>query len=104
MMHINRQTAHLLTARAFDGPVGCSTQGTLCLQGSYGVDYMTMYPSIDMQGNLLAHEIAHNIGASHINGDGYIMSTYVTDGRNGFAPQSMYEMSQYLNKYGNCLN
>jgi len=101
---VPRDTAHLFTAKKFDGPVGCSTQATLCSgAGSYGVNYMTMYPSLNMQGVLLAHEIAHNCGATHLSGDHYIMNTWLTDGSYGFAPQSVQQISNYINNYGNCL-
>jgi len=103
MKKVPRDTAHLLTATKMDGPLGCSNIGTLCRDGAYGVDYMTEYSSINMQGVLLAHEIGHNAGATHVGGTGYIMNSNLSDGRYGFSPESIWQILQYINKNGKCI-
>lgn len=103
MKHIPRDTAHLFHTRQMDGPLGCASQGDLCRRNSYGVEYMASSNDINMQGVLLTHEVGHNIGATHLNGGGYIMNSYLGDGRKGWASNNVYGVSSYLNAYGNCL-
>jgi len=103
MKHIPRVSAHLFSGRAMDGPLGCASQADLCRRNSYGVEYMSSSSDINTQGMLLAHEVGHNVGANHLNGGGYIMNSYLGDGRKGWSSNNVYSISSYLNSYGNCL-
>jgi len=104
MKHIPRVSAHLFTSRKMDGPLGCASQGDLCRRNSYGVEFMASSSDINSQGVLLAHEVGHNVGATHLNGGGYIMNSYLGDGRKGWSSNNVYGISSYLNAYGKCLN
>jgi len=104
MKYIPRDTAHLFTAERMDGPVGCSGIGVLCKSKSYGVNQISHFYDMNLQGNLFAHELGHNCGAIHLNGNGYIMNPNVNHAQYGFSVQSIYQMNNYLKYAGTCLH
>jgi len=103
MNHIHRDSAHLFTANNLDGPIGCSGIGCLC-KIAYGVEEMSYFKyDINLEGNLFAHELAHNCGANHVGGHGYVMNPNINYGQYGFSSQSVWQMISYLNSVS-CLS
>ena len=103
MKNIPRVSAHLFHSSGMDGPLGCASQRDCCRRNSYGVEYMTFSSDMNMQSVLLAHEVGHNVGATHLHGDGYIMNYYLGDGHKGWSSKNIYGILSYLNAYGKCL-
>ena len=76
--HLPGVSVHLFTGTAFhDGPIGCSGIGSLCRGVAYGVNSMIYHSDPNYQAVLYAHELGHNLGATHTNADNYVMSARV---------------------------
>jgi len=94
--------AHLFTGTSFqDGPVGCSDIGTLCKPKGYGVNSMTYHSDPNYQAVLFAHELGHNLGATHTNADNYVMSTRVARADYGWDGTNYNIIKSFL-YYANC--
>lgn len=109
--HIHRDVMHLLVGRGLEcGPdgqtcvVGCAHASTLCdTTKSYGINYLTFTDNNLIQANILAHEIAHNCGASHIQRDGYLMYPSVQAKHISFSEESIYSIREMFEQAGDCI-
>ena len=94
-----RDAAHLFTGTDFssDGVIGVAFVGQVCQLGAaYGIDWMTFTDDLNTQALLFAHELGHNAGAPHLDGDtGNIMNPVINGGENGFG-SSINDMNGYL--------
>lgn len=76
--HLPGISVHLFTGSPFhDGPIGCSDIGSLCRGKAYGVNSMSYHSDPNYQAVLFAHELGHNLGATHTNAENYVMSARV---------------------------
>lgn len=93
---------HLFTGLQFDRNLGCSwLPGPCGSEYVYGVGYMRfLFPDITGPAYILAHELGHNLGASHdpTSNDppNYIMEATYNSGSDGFSPVSAEVISQTL--------
>lgn len=102
-VHVSRDTAHLLTGTHFECKpnrtctIGCATLSSTCnVNLAYGVSYTTFTNSSVLRSTLVAHEVGHNNGASHIKMGGNIMSENVGSAKNGFSWDSIKYMNAYF--------
>ncbi|MCO6429527.1 MAG: hypothetical protein J5J00_01610 [Deltaproteobacteria bacterium] len=94
---------HLLSGIRFSGSVvGLAFVGTVCRinQFAFGLSGQT---SLSIRTLVMAHEIAHNMGASHVNLPNSIMSTVLGPGHDHFSTESISEIQRYLSLYGACM-
>jgi hypothetical protein len=104
-----RDVTHLWTGRALGGPAGVAWTGVVCLDPafSYGLsDRETIAP---FRFGIPAHEIGHNFGASHCDGqagcDNTIMvSTSNQSNTSTFCQFSINEMTNFINANSGCLS
>ena len=104
-----RDVTHLWTNRDLGGPAGVAWMGVVCLDGahSYGLsDLETIAP---FRVGIPAHEIGHNFGASHCDGQANCDNTIMlaTQDQNNnltFCPFSVNEMTNYVNAHSSCLS
>ena len=90
--NIHRDAMHLFSGTKLDGKiVGCALKQTICnLAGAYGVSHITFTESESLQAGLVAHELGHNLGASHYEDEsGYIMYGDIGIGSKGFSDESL---------------
>jgi hypothetical protein len=97
---------HLFTGNKMSGSVvGLAYVGITCrrdlLDYSVGLSRLTN-PAV--QSLITAHEIAHNLGATHIEGDNSIMSPVLSPEKNKFIPVSYNQIQNYINDFGICLD
>lgn len=99
---IQRDVAHLFSGVNFDGStIGYATVGAICNSSSYGISQVSFTNNLNTRSGLIAHELGHNWGANHCNGQPSckIMCASI-NGCNGlnplaFAPTSATAISNY---------
>ncbi len=104
-----RDLTHLWTGRNMGGPNGLAFTGVVCADpaASYGMsDNETLTPFTI---TIPAHEIGHNFGASHCDGqagcDNTIMVATQNQSNNAtFCPFSINEITTYVNGHSACLS
>jgi hypothetical protein len=104
-----RDVTHLWTGRVLGGPAGVAWTGVVCLDPgfSYGLsDRETIAP---FRFGIPAHEIGHNFGASHCDGqagcDNTIMvATSNQSNTSTFCQFSINEMTNFVNANSGCLS
>jgi len=93
---IKRDSMALFSGTDFQGgEVGCSWKQAVCQSYMYGVNHVTFTGSANVRAVLIAHELGHNIGASH-SSEGYIMHEIIDSAENGFAVGSKDAMLDIL--------
>lgn len=109
---VNRDLAHMWTGKELDGnTIGVAYIGVACrsLNASYGVSQFISY-DIDAMIGITAHEIGHNLGASHPDDqqppatgcDNSIMLKNVGYSRS-FCQFSLDQIKSYVGANANCL-
>jgi hypothetical protein len=74
---VHRDLAHLFSGTVMDGgdgTIGCAYTESSCSQPerAYGVNHITWTSNTVTRSNLVTHEMGHNLGARHADGDGSI--------------------------------
>ncbi|CAJ1956325.1 unnamed protein product [Cylindrotheca closterium] len=103
---VHRDTAHFFIGKAYPGSViGCAyiqSTPSLCGSYSYGVNQLSFTKNRQLQGNLFAHELGHNMGAGHFFDNNrigeFLMEPYINSARNGLNPVSQNSIQNYLNR------
>jgi hypothetical protein len=95
---------HLFTGRSIEGlTIGIAYVGAVCTAGGkYGVG-LSSAVSTGLQPFLAAHEIAHNLSATHDNEAQSIMNPAITEENNRFTAQSVSNMYSFVSTTGSCL-
>ncbi len=107
--NVNRDVAHLWTGKNLGGPNGVAWQAVVCLDpaAAYGLsDLETIAP---FRVGIPAHEIGHNFGATHCDGqagcDNTIMVTIQNQSNTlTFCQFSKDEITNYVNANSGCLS
>jgi len=100
--------AHMWTGRDLGGPAGVAFTGVVCRSptGSYGIsDHETIAP---FRVGIPAHEIGHNFGASHCDGQAgcdrtIMVATQDQSNTLTFCPFSINEMTTFVQGNSSCL-
>ncbi|HLL73533.1 MAG TPA: M12 family metallo-peptidase [Pyrinomonadaceae bacterium] len=108
--HINRDTAHLWTGKDLDGNViGSAEIGSICVSPARAYGMSQRMFETDIKVGLTAHEIGHNLGATHSDqnpsaGDcgNTIMQSQVGYSRS-FCPYSRQQIAAYVENSASCL-
>lgn len=104
--NVSRDLAHLWTGKNMGGVLGRAFQSVACSSPSLSYGVSRIDDRIPLKYNTPAHEIAHNLGASHADGVpecvGSIMNPTTTSGLT-FCQYSRDEIANYLSFYGFCL-
>ena len=107
--NINRDNAHLWTGRSLGGPNGVGYTGVVCADpaSSYSIsDNETITP---FTVTIPAHEIGHNFGASHCDGQAGCDNTIMVAIQNqsntsSFCSFSINEITNFVNANSSCLS
>jgi hypothetical protein len=96
---------HLFTGRTMEGlTIGIAYVGAACTAGGrYGVG-LSNYVSAGLQPYLVAHEIAHNLSATHDNQPQSIMNPAITEENNRFTSQTVSNIYSFVSTSGSCLS
>ncbi|CAJ1952811.1 unnamed protein product [Cylindrotheca closterium] len=99
--NVNRDVAHFFVGRDFPGStIGCAATPALCDDVSYGIDQLSFTTNTQLQGNLFAHELGHNMGAYHVsdpdNASEFLMESSLNSGSDGVSSQSSNSILEYL--------
>lgn len=97
------KAAHLITGRTLedDGVIGLAYLGTVCrFSGRYRFG-VSQFISKSFQPTLMAHEIGHNLNASH--SDSGIMQAILSGPLSSFSSDSKNEIGSFISQYGSCL-
>jgi hypothetical protein len=104
--NVSRDITHLWTGKNMGGVLGRAFQGATCNSPSFSYGISRIDDRIPLKYNTPAHEIAHNLGASHADGVaecvGSIMNPTTTSGLT-FCQYSRNEIANYLTFSGYCL-
>ena len=85
--------------------MGLAYVGSTCRTDFPNYAYgLSRYTNPAVQALVTAHEIAHNLGATHVEGDNSIMSPVLTGNNNTFIDFSFAQIQNYISEYGTCLN
>lgn len=95
---------HLFTGRTIEGlTIGIAYVGAVCTAGGkYGVG-LSSAVSAGLQPYLAAHEIAHNLSATHDDVAQSIMNPAITEENNRFTSQTLSKMYDFVSTTGSCL-
>ncbi len=94
---------HLFTGKAIEpeGMVGLSYVRMVCRHnGLYSYGFTAYYP-LPVQPIITAHELAHNLGATHTSSG--IMLANLNSNPRSFSKFSVDEIQRYIKAYGSCL-
>jgi len=96
---------HLFTGRSIDGlTIGIAYVGAICAYGGqYGVG-LSRDVSTGLQPFLAAHEIAHNLSASHDAESNSIMNPAITEQNNRFSSGALSSIYNFVSTTGTCLS
>ncbi|HJR07108.1 MAG TPA: M12 family metallo-peptidase [Pyrinomonadaceae bacterium] len=108
--HIARDTAHLWTGKDLDGTViGSAEIGSICLAPARAYGMSQRLFETDIKVGLTAHELGHNLGATHSDQDpsagdcqNSIMQSFVGYSRS-FCPYSRDQIAAYVGNNASCL-
>ncbi|RME57550.1 MAG: hypothetical protein D6780_08215 [Candidatus Dadabacteria bacterium] len=105
--------AHLFTGKDLEGGVvGLAWTGAICVEPTLSYS-LTQHVSSVLDWILFAHEIGHNLGASHdynpLTGTGsqyigHIMNAVVSAGNTTFSSLSISEITSFVESNGSCLD
>ena len=95
---------HLFSGREIQGStIGIAYVAAACTaQGRYGVG-LSNSVSPGLQPYLAAHEIAHNLSATHDQEAQSIMNPAITEANNRFTPQTISSIYDFVSTTGSCL-
>lgn len=105
-------TAHLFSGKRLTGnTLGLAYIGGACKQNRYRVS-VSAARNEALQQLVLAHEVAHTLGASHDDqgrsgnseNSGYLMNSVVSVSKTRFSPLSIKEIGDYLLTHPQCLD
>lgn len=105
--HVNRTVVHLFTATGMSQEyIGRGFVGSLCRKHSgYAIDQITWSSSLLLKANLVAHELAHNAGANHLDASqlpctndskNYMMNPRIGAASKGFHSSSIENIREYI--------
>lgn len=96
---------HLFTGRSIQGlTIGIAYVGATCIMdGRYGVG-LSRNVSAGLQPFLAAHEIAHNLSATHDSEANSIMNPAITESNNRFSSRALGSISNFITTNGTCLS
>lgn len=96
---------HLFTGRSIEGlTIGIAYVGATCTAGGrYGVG-LSNAVSAGLQPYLAAHEIAHNLSATHDYESQSIMNPAITEANNHFTSQALSNVYSFVSTSGSCLS
>lgn len=96
---------HLFSGIRYSGSVvGLAYLGVLCQRQNGNFAFgLTGEASSSIRAFVTAHELGHNMGATHISTPTSIMSVYLGPNNNEFIPASQTEINNYLSANGSCL-
>lgn len=104
---VRRDVAHMWTGKNMGGVLGRGAQSVACNVPSLSYGLSRLDDRLPLKYNTPAHEIAHNLGATHADGipecDGSIMRPTTTSGLT-FCQFSRLEIAQYVEQSGQCLS
>ena len=103
---VGRDIAHMWTGKNMGGVLGRAHQSVACTIPSLSYGLSRLDDRLPLKYNTPAHEIAHNLGATHADGVpeciGSIMRPTTTSSLT-FCQFSRLEIAQYLEQSGQCL-
>lgn len=96
---------HLFTGRTIEGmTIGIAYVGAVCTAGGrYGVG-LSNAVSTGLQPYLAAHEIAHNLSATHDYESQSIMNPAITEANNHFTSQAHSNIYSFVSTTGSCIS
>ena len=95
---VNRTVTHLFTATTMaDSTLGRGYTGVLCSESTaYAVEEVSWSPELLMKVAVVAHELGHNVGASHLDdcdiSSDFLMQPSISEGISGFSEESIEQM------------
>ena len=105
-MNVSRDLTHLWTGKNMGGVLGRAHQSVACIFPSLSYGLSRVDDRVPLKYNTPAHEIGHNLGATHADGIpecvGSIMRPTTTSGLS-FCEYSRSEITQYVTQAGHCL-
>ncbi len=95
---------HLFTGRSIEGlTIGIAYVASTCAYGGrYGVG-LSRNVSVGLQPFLAAHEIAHNLSASHDSAANSIMNPAITVANNQFSARALNSIRDFVTTTGSCI-
>jgi hypothetical protein len=106
---VTRDLAHLMTGPLNSGMLGVAYYSVLCnTSQAYGISYSTWSTNWANRVGVTAHEIGHNWGATHCDGqaDCALMCSHIglcAADPTRFSMSSIHEIETYRNQSGTCL-
>ena len=104
--HVGRDVTHMWSGKV-GGRLGLAVGGVTCSFPTLSYSFSKIHDQVPYRYILPAHEIAHNIGASHADGHqecvGTIMNPLTTTSQLTFCQFSRSEIAQYVEQSGQCL-
>lgn len=93
----------LFTGKDLDGQtIGIAYIGSLCWAKKYA--YSTIQSYGLLTATIFAHEIGHNLGATHdMSNIGTIMNTFINSGSPEFSAYSLGQINTFIERFGSCL-
>lgn len=100
----NARAAHLITGKNLedDGVIGLAYLASICRYNGRYKFGVSQFISRSFQPTLIAHEIGHNLNASH--SDDGIMQAVLIGPLSTFSEDSKNEIGAYVSQFGSCLN
>jgi Metallo-peptidase family M12/Reprolysin family propeptide len=104
-----RDVTHLWTGRDMGGPAGVGFVGVVCRDAAHSYGLSDLEQTAPFRIGIPAHEIGHNLNASHCDGqpgcDNTIMvATQFPSNTLTFCPFSVNEITTYVNGNSSCLS
>lgn len=105
---VRRDAAHLFTGTVLvddhtNSNGGCANSNTVCMTSrAYAVSRVTFTDKYKKRSTLVAHELGHNLGAVHVDGDSFVMNAEVGGARNGFDQTNINRIKSKLINETNC--
>lgn len=111
--NINRDTVHQFSGKNFSGgTIGIAFVGVVCNAPSFAYGLSEDQGNATLNGRLTAHELGHNLSASHddqigcatCNGTGPIMCSFIqTSGTNSWSSCSRSSIGNHVDSNGFCM-